>query len=375
MKIALFHNLPSGGALRALYGQARAFQKKGYGVTLYTFSTHDRYFLPLGNSFETRIEPLEFRGRRRFSNYFKATENTARALEASGADRVLVEKCRFFGSPPLLRYLNHRSVFYTQEPLRIREYETSRQGHSLTELLRSAGRLRIHFLIKKEDRKAMRAASRVMTNSQFTAGWIKRVYGVDARVVYQGVDTDFFCPDRATDRKQEVLSVGRVDRTKGHDFIIRALGLMPEKKRPGLTIVCDFIDTGVLEELEREADRYAVRLSVRHRIPDEDLRQVYRESAMTLCAAIHEPFGLVPLESMACGTAVIAVDEGGFKETMIDGKTGYLLARDEKMWADRMGHLLSHPLESARMGRDGRNHVLAEWQSDFFVSRFEDNLI
>jgi glycosyltransferase involved in cell wall biosynthesis len=55
----------------------------------------------------------------------------------------------------------------------------------------------------------------------------------------------------------------------------------------------------------------------------------YNRAKATVCANVLEPFGLVPLESMACGTPVIAVREGGLRESVRDGETGYLVDRDE----------------------------------------------
>ena len=63
------------------------------------------------------------------------------------------------------------------------------------------------------------------------------------------------------------------------------------------------------------------------------LCDVYNRSQATLATAYLEPFGLSVIESMACGTPVIAVSEGGFRETIINNKTGLLVERDGEKFA------------------------------------------
>ena len=90
---------------------------------------------------------------------------------------------------------------------------------------------------------------------------------------------------------------------------------------------------------------------------DRQLAKIYSESFATVCPAREEPFGLVPLESMACETPVLAVDEGGYKETVVDGVTGFLLPRDPKAFAEKIKYLIKNPNVARKMGKAGRKHV------------------
>jgi glycosyltransferase involved in cell wall biosynthesis len=136
-------------------------------------------------------------------------------------------------------------------------------------------------------------------------------------------------------------------------------------------IVCDRFDREVRGRLEEEARRLGVRFEVRCRVGDEELRDLYRTSRLVLCASANEPFGLVPLEAMACGVFVIAVREGGFLETIADGRTGFLLDRDEALWARRIGDCLADPGRTGRLGDAGRAEVLERWTWGPFIERFE----
>jgi len=236
-------------------------------------------------------------------------------------------------------------------------------------MVKKAVKLRDHFIVKREDRRSIRSARFVMTNSHFNARWLKRVYGVEALVNYQGVDTEFFYPSETAERNDHVLSVGRIDETKGHDFLLRALARIPAPARPPLVIVCDWTDPRVFKKLKAEAGHLGVACEIRGRVSDEELRTLYRTSRLVLCAAVNEPFGLVPLEAMACGVPVIAVREGGFLETVAEGRTGFLLERDETLWARKIEACLSDPDAMTRMGESGRSEILERWTWHGFLDR------
>ena len=390
MKLAVFHNLPSGGALRALYDKIRYLEERGHSVTLYTFTSAEEDFLPLprltGGFFKF---PMNFECLFRCRNYIRATKQAAQAINQSDAEIILVDKCRYFGSPPVLQFIKKPSIFYAHEPLGLREYEALvNEGRNIREVLMSAVthlsfrekcRKVLTFpernCIKSEDRRSMESAGRVLTSSYFTAGWIRRVYGIEAAVCYQGVDADFFTPDANVAKRLQLLSVGRIEKRKGHDFLICAISKIPPPQRPPLIIVCDAINEQIKRELEFDAKNLEVCLRIVYRPSQEQLREYYRSSSLVLCAGLHEPFGLVPLEAMACGTPVVAVEEGGYRETVVDGRTGYLLKRDERLWADTIFRLINSERHILSLGESGRTEVLARWTWEGFTERLLGYLV
>lgn len=363
MKIAVFHNLPSGGALKALSQKICLWKGRGHEIFLHS------------------LPPLDFERAGGVAAYHQLTRATAETINASGVDLVWVEKCRYFGSPPLIGFLTKPFIFYTQEPLRISAYEALAQSNSSSSsgffswspavLVGKLGRIWRHFHVKHEDRKAIQAVRRLWTNSWYTRRWLKSVYGVDAQVVYQGVDTGFFHPDLNVKREPVVLSVGRLDSKKGHDFLIGVLSKIPKEKRPELVIVHDAFEARYKRHLLNEARRQQVQIKLFYRVSEEELRNQYQRAMLVLCAAIHEPFGLVPLEAMACATPILAVDEGGFQETVCHGKTGFLLPRDPEVWARKTQELFEDSAAKQRLGEAGRTHVLESWTWASFLRQFE----
>ena len=372
MKIALFHNLPSGGALKLAIQSARLFAERGHDVHVFSFSSADHDFAPLPDGIGRTILPLSFSGPGRFGDYRRATAVLAGLIRDWTPDAVWVEKCRFVGHPPILnalRELGLATVLYTHEPLRIRAHEalapaiTRREGEDaplpvgspLTPLVLAKKLFGLpgHFRRRALDRAAVRAAGQVFTSSNFTAKWLAAVYGARAGVLSPGVDVGFLTPDPNVQRGRRVLSVGRLAEVKGYDFVVSALGMIPETARPAWDIVVDDVDPVFAARFATEAARRGVRYTLHERITETQLRALYRSTGAVLCAAVREPFGLVPVEAMACGAPVIAVREGGFAETVVDGVTGHLLPRTLGRWAEATQALLDDPARGAQLGAAG----------------------
>jgi glycosyltransferase involved in cell wall biosynthesis len=87
-----------------------------------------------------------------------------------------------------------------------------------------------------------------------------------------------------------------------------------------------------------------------------------------------EPFGFVPLESMASGTPVIGVREGGIRETIVDGVTGFLVDRDPAAMARALDRLLAYPQEIEELGRRGREYVCQVWTWERTMTVLEQHL-
>jgi len=109
-------------------------------------------------------------------------------------------------------------------------------------------------------------------------------------------------------------------------------------------------------------------------IPDEELVRLYNQARLTVYAPVMEPFGFVPLESMACQTPVIGVREGGVRESITDGVTGWLVDREPEELAATIGTLLDRVAEVDRVGKNGRSCVEANWTWDKSVENIEHYL-
>ena len=186
-----------------------------------------------------------------------------------------------------------------------------------------------------------------------------------------GVDARKFRPvDRSKARerlglpdKPTVVYVGRLVPRKGVDTLVEAFALLPDCLDARLVIVGG--EPGV--EISPETDRLsalAEKLKIRERVvftgsrPQEELRRYYGAADVAVTVPHYEPFGMTPLEAMACATPVVGSGVGGIKTSVADGKTGYLVPpKDPEALAGRLLRLLSDENLRDRMGRAARRRI------------------
>jgi len=106
---------------------------------------------------------------------------------------------------------------------------------------------------------------------------------------------------------------------------------------------------------------------------DEKLRDLYSRCTAVLYPPVNEDYGLVPLEAMASYKPIIAVNEGGPKETVEDGKTGFLVDSEQAM-ADKMAYVAENPQLAAEMGRNGRRRVSERYSWEAFFREFDKHV-
>ncbi|WMY77341.1 glycogen synthase [Citricoccus sp. I39-566] len=212
------------------------------------------------------------------------------------------------------------------------------------------------------------------------------------RVVHNGIDTELWTPqddvgplarhgidpDRPT-----VAFVGRVTRQKGVPYLLRAVSqLAPEVQ---LVLCAGAADTpelaaevnALIEELQSTRDGVVV---IEGMLPRAEIMQVLSQATVFACPSIYEPLGIVNLEAMACGTAVVASAVGGIPEVVQEGATGRLVAVEQASdgtgtpvdpdrfvsdFAAALTAVLEDPDRARRMGEAGRQRAIDHfsWES------------
>ena len=152
-------------------------------------------------------------------------------------------------------------------------------------------------------------------------------------VVPSGVNDDTFCPlgpvaPRDPERPR-VLTVGRLVERKGFQDVIRAMRLVPDAEclvvggPPGARLADD-PQARRLRALVESCD-LVDRVRLVGAVPKDEMPRWYRSADVLVAAPWYEPFGLTPLEAMACGVPVIGTAVGGLTDTVVDGLTGDLV--------------------------------------------------
>lgn len=394
MKIALYHNLHSGGALRTVCAIASRIGQH-HSVDLYNLSCSEQKFCDLSEAVQQTytyaFHPLP-QLHRPFGrlNYaarwwdLQRLEQLHRQIAADidrrGYDVVYVHPCQFAQTPGVIRHLKTPVLYHSHEPLRVaHEPEVPRAYRAVRKISRWINRvdfLKAAFENKRSqiDRRNTWAASMLVCNSYFTREAIYRIYGVDARVVYHGIDSLKNRPLGLT-RENMVLTVGALTPLKGFDFIVRSLACIPPESRPELIITSNYQEPQEKSYVEDLARQLGVRLQLMTMVSDETLLQLYNRAGVVACASILEPFGLVPLEAMACAVPVVAVAEGGLRESIQPGITGFLVDRNPPDFAAAVLKLLSDPQQSRKMGEAGREAVLRDWTWEKSVEKLDAYLV
>ncbi len=178
--------------------------------------------------------------------------------------------------------------------------------------------------------RVARRIDRIFTSSEESARTIAadfRVAPDRIRNVLNGLDTDFYRPDANVEKSEtELLCVGRAsDPNKGIRNLIEALARLPEELT--LTLVDNDHPGNDVFKWAREAG-VAHRLTVTGRVESDALVHLYQRAALTLVPSHYEGFGLPAVESMACGTAVVACRAGALPEVMALCEGGTLVEKD-----------------------------------------------
>lgn len=372
MRVAVVHNLPTGGAVRVLVEWLA--RTRADTLTVYARDAGVHEFAPLPERARIVERPLRRGGGAideilRLALSPRAGAELAGEIDAAGHDVVFCFASALTQAIDVLPFLRTPSLFYAPEALRS-AYEPA----ELLEIppgwrgaITRRGINPIELRRRRLDRRYLRSAPHVVTHSAFTRGVLREIYGVDSEVVRLGVDANLFTPD-AELRDGYVLSVGALHPLKGHALVIEALATLPEP-RPPLAVIGDRGDSG--GALRALAGELGVDLDIRAKLPLAEVVDSYRRAAVVACAQIREPFGLVPLEAMACATPVVAVDEGGFRETVSHDRTGLLVPRDPRALGAAIARVLHDRALASRLGAAGRSAVEREWTWEQTTAGFD----
>ncbi|HLX63737.1 MAG TPA: glycosyltransferase family 4 protein [Planctomycetota bacterium] len=201
------------------------------------------------------------------------------------------------------------------------------------------------------------------------------------RVLYMGVNTELFSPENggkgAAHWARELKLKGRpmimhpaaMLPMKGVVYSVRALELICNEFPDALLLITDsphvLVGAGELENYKEEVRgeinyRGLENNAVCRSIEYKQLPAVYANASVVIYPTIgEEPFGIAPVQAMACGKPVVVTRSGGLVESVLDGKTGFIVdKRDEKALAERCLACLRDKELARKMGEAGRKHVL-----------------
>jgi starch synthase len=194
------------------------------------------------------------------------------------------------------------------------------------------------------------------------------------RVIRNGIDTTEYAADPGTDvlgrhgidpARPYVVFVGRITRQKGVPVLLRAAAELDPAAQ--LVLCAGQADTPeLLDEVTELVDGLKATRSgviwIPEMLPKQDVIQLLTHAAVFACPSLYEPLGIVNLEAMACGTAVVGSRVGGIPEVVDDGTTGLLVpADDPPALAQALNTVVGDPALAGSMGQAGRDRAVSEF--------------
>ncbi|GAB2508217.1 Capsular glucan synthase [Corynebacterium atrinae] len=239
------------------------------------------------------------------------------------------------------------------------------------------------------ERNAMEYADTVIAvSAQMRESILEAYPRIDAEkvtVVLNGIDTELWQPrptfaenpesvltELGVDPARPIVAfVGRITRQKGVEHLIKAAAHFSEDVQlvlcagaPDTPEIAARITT-LVEDLQSQRDGI---FWVQDMLGKEKIQEILTAADTFVCPSIYEPLGIVNLEAMACGTAVVASDVGGIPEVVVDGVTGTLVHYDEndpetfeRDFAAAVNAMVSDPARAAEFGVAGRERAVSDF--------------
>jgi glycosyltransferase involved in cell wall biosynthesis len=401
LRIAVWHNLPSGGGKRQLYNHVKGLVERGYFVESWCPETADQQFLPLGEIVTENIVPLGVRSDQ-FHDAFKTAETVNALLQTMEAhcrncgeeinrkdfDVLFANSCLYLRTTPIAKYVDLPSLAYLNEPYRqfyeaLPElpwiasevsYTPGVSWRSLKDFLFGKNTLDGIRLQARAELEYIRHFDLVLANSVFSRESILRTYNLDSKVCYLGIDTEYYRPTGET-KEDYVIGIGTIYHGKGIDRAVKAIATIEKEKRPDLIWIGNGASPHDLKKYDLLARELGVNLIPKIHISDKEVVSLLSKAAAMIYTPRLEPFGLAPLEANSCGTCVVGIAEGGVKETVKDGVNGFLVREDDPIG---LGQLLYRFVDNRQLAHDmgvsAREYVINSWNVRMATDNIEGYL-
>lgn len=358
MKIAIFHELQELSGARKMVDEYGKILSKEHTIDLYYVDGKEDKDI---NNYFTNVYFFKFLEIKWFGNNWKLRFNKdsaeliklyilhkyiASLINNGEYDFAFVHPSKFTQAPFILRFLKGKSIYYAPETLRLIYDEFFFLQANLPtpkKLYESINR----FIRKFIDRQNILQADIVLANSEFTKKNIEKAYKIKPFVCYPGVDDNKYKPENLK-KVYDLFFLGEKTDFDGFNILSKTLKLFTKKI--------------IVKYLDRENNP----------ITEQQLIQEYCKSKIALAFSRNEPFGLGTIEAMSCGVPVIAIDEGGFKETIINNKTGVLVKDDGKTIKEKIDFFLENEKIRNKFGEDARECVLRNFTWKKSVENFLD---
>jgi len=331
---------------------------KKFNPIIYTFAYDQDGTLPEFKDFDVRV-PKELKLNSRF------TIRTGKAflnLKLNDYDAINAH----WGPSHWVRNNNERVLWYCHSPIRA-VYDLFEFRHKSYPFYLKPFHSTFANWYRDKNASIVPKIESILCNSKNTQDRIKNFLHSNATIVHPGVYPQEF---ENSGYEKFFLVLNRICPTKRLEYAIHAFSIFKQKNPDWKLIIA-----GSLHEKDKA---YYEKIKLLHKDIEINVTDKRRNELLSRCTAllftsVNEDFGIIPLEAMASSKPVISVNEGGPKETVLNGKTGFLVNSPEHM-ASSMESLASNSDLVENMGKQGCARVKDNYTWKIFHEQFKVHL-
>lgn len=401
----MWHNLPFGGAKRAMFGHVQALAERGHEIEIWQPPLPADDMLDLSRYAKIHVVPLPFRelGTRKGAldvldyvtrlyrlvpQMVKHSEQCGAEISAGGFDVFYSNTDVYFHTPFIGRYVTGMPKgLYLHDPFRPlyepmpklpivrlpKDVRFSLKPRAIKSRIRDLVDLRNARWQSREELDNAMSFDKIWVNSLYSRESTYRAFALDSTVCYLGIDTEHF-EYRHQPRERFVFGLGTICAQKNPLLVIEAVATMPDPKPP--IVWCHNItDPIYYPAVVARAKELGVEFRSQYMTPEDELVDLMNRAWVMAYASRLEPFGLAPLEAQSCGVPVVSIAEAGPRESILDGVTGYLV----NPVPAEMGRALSRLFEDVelrdRLGDQAAANVRERWSNAAATDRIEAALL
>lgn len=262
---------------------------------------------------------------------------------------------------PYVGYLHQLTTFINARPGIAGNWET--RDFAVMQTLLGRGPPRA--FVRQLDHLCHRKASHLLFNSIHTRGLFRKEYGLYGEVCYPGISTPV--GGRTERNGKRLVMSARQYPWKRIDLALEVVKRLQDTWNPELVVTGSKTALGTSLALLSKSLGIQDRVNFAGEVSPQDLVRLYSEAAAYIQTSVYEPFGMSSLEAQSCGTPAVVWGDAGLRETVVEGKTGYLAnPYDIKDFASKVGYLLEDRRAWAEMSVNAKvwaAHPKFSWET------------
>ena len=310
MKVAFIHDwfTVNGGAEKVAKSILEAIGEADVYCLFDFFNEEDRNMILNGKATQRSfLQHFPF-CEKLYRNYLSFYPRAIESFDLSDYDIIISSSFAVAKSVKVKKDQIH--ISYCHSPMRYIWDMKDQYLKNIKPLLKRIIAKKVFNNLRSWDKKTSEGVTHFIANSKFITERIEKSYGRSSTVIYPPVDDVFFTPGENIDKGDYFLVVSRLVPYKKVGLIAEAFRHLPDKK---LIIIGDGPELKNMPQLPN--------VNYLGFIEHQEMRDYLRKAKAIILAAV-EDFGISSLEAQACGTPVLALRQGGYLETVIEGKTG-----------------------------------------------------